>query len=61
MKPISGEPQRDKYALPPSQAQRDYKLDLVRSDSLEEIEAGIKETARRLKHPDPPNSQITAF
>ena len=48
MKAISGDPLTDKYALPPSQAQRDYKLDFGRSDNLEEIEAGIKETARGL-------------
>lgn len=46
MKAISGEPITDKYALPPSQSQRDYKLDFVHSNNLEEIEAGIKETIR---------------
>ena len=46
MKAISGEPLRDKYALPPSQAKREYHLDFVYSDKLEEIEAGIKETIR---------------
>ncbi len=41
MRAISGEPLSDKYALPPSQAQRDYKLDFVHYDNLEELEAGI--------------------
>ncbi|GAF73808.1 unnamed protein product [marine sediment metagenome] len=46
MKPISGEPITNKYALPLSQAERQYKLDFIYSDKLEEIEAGIQETAK---------------
>ena len=44
MKAISGEPLRDKYALPPSQSQKQYDLDFLYSNDLAEIEEGIKET-----------------
>lgn len=44
MKAISGESQRDKYALPPSQSLKQYNLDFLYSNDLEEIEEGIKET-----------------